>query len=117
MLRKMVCQTLIASLLGVSMQTAGAGMIGADRAVTASTQADRTLVLSVLDRADTSAALQAQGIDPAQARERVAVMSDQEVRQLASDINSAPAGADVSVGGVLLVVAVAAAVWYFVFRR
>jgi len=117
MLRKMVCQTLIASLLAVSVQTAGAGMIGADRAVTASTQADRTLVLSVLDRADTSAALQAQGIDPAQARERVAVMSDQEVRQLASDINSAPAGADVSVGGVLLVVAVAAAVWYFVFRR
>lgn len=117
MLKKMICQTLIASLLAVSVQTAGAGMLGADRAVTASTQADRTLVLSVLNRADTVAALQSQGIDPAQARERVAIMSDQEVRQLASDINSAPAGADISVGGVLLVVAVAAAVWYFVFRR
>lgn len=117
MLKKMVCQTLIASLLAVSVQTAGAGMIGADRAVTPSTQADRALVLSVLNRADTATALQAQGVDPAQARERVAVMSDQEVRQLASDINSAPAGADVSVGGVLLVVAVAAVIWYFVFRR
>ena len=117
MLKKMICQTLIASMFAVSVQTAGAGMIGADRAVTASTEADRTLVLSVLSRADTVAALQAHGVDPAQARERVAVMSEQEVRQLASDINSAPAGADISVGGVLLVVAVAAAVWYFVFRR
>ena len=117
MLRKLVCQTLIASLLAVSVQTAGAGMIGADRAVTTAAQADRTLVLDVLNRADTVAALQAYGVDPAQARERVAVMSDQEVRQLAGDIQSAPAGADPSVGGVLLVVAVAAAVWYFVFRR
>jgi hypothetical protein len=117
MLKKVICQTMIASLLAVSMQTAGAGMIGADRAVTNSTQAERTLVLSVLNRADTVAALQAHGVDPAQARERVAVMSDQEVRELANDINSAPAGAAITFGGVLLVVAVAAAVWYFVFRR
>lgn len=117
MLKNVICQTLIASLFAVSVQTAGAGMIGAERAVTTSIQADRTLVLNVLDRADTVAALQAHGIDPAQARERVAVMSDQEVRQLASDINLAPAGADITIGGVLLVAAVAAAVWYFVFRR
>jgi hypothetical protein len=91
-------------------------MIGADRAA-APVEVDRTMVLSVLDRAETVAQLQAQGIDPAAARERVGAMSDQEVRQLAADIQTAPAGADISVGGILLVAAVAAAIWYFVFRR
>jgi hypothetical protein len=113
--KKAICHALIASMLALSVHSAGAGMIGVDRAVPV--QADRELVLSVLDRAETVAQLQAQGIDPAAARERVAAMSDQEVQQLAADIQHAPAGADVSVAGVLLVVAIAAAIWYFVFRR
>lgn len=114
--KKIICHALIASMFAFSVHSAGAGMIGADQAVPAAT-AERTLVLNVLDRAETTAQLQAQGIDPAAARDRVAAMSDQEVQQLAADMQTAPAGADVSVGGVLLVAAIAAAVWYFVFRR
>lgn len=114
--KKAICHALIASMLAFSVHSAGAGMIGADSAARPA-DADRTMVLAVLDRAETVAQLQAQGIDPAAARERVAAMSDHEVQQLASDIQSAPAGADISVGGVLLVAAVAAAIWYFVFRR
>lgn len=117
MSKKVICHGLIASMLALSVQTAGAGMIGADRTVPAQAQADRTLILGVLDRPDTVAQLQAHGVDPVSARERVAALSDHEVRQLASDIETAPAGADVSVGGILLVAAVAAAIWYFVFRR
>ena len=42
-------------------------------------------------------------------------MSDQEVSQLAADIKAAPAGADG--GTILAVVVIAAAIWYFAFRR
>jgi hypothetical protein len=115
MLKKMTCRALIVSMLALSFQGAGAAMIGAEQAATHSVAADRAVVLGVLERADTVERLQAQGIDLAQARDRVAAMNDQEVSRLAGDIQSAPAGADV--GSVIVVAAVAAAVWYFFFRR
>lgn len=111
MMKKMTCRALVVSLLALSFQTANAGMIGADQAA----GADRGVVLSALDRADTASALQQRGIDPALARERVAAMSDQEVSQLAADIQAAPAGADG--GTIAAIVLIGAAVWYFAFRR
>jgi len=113
MLRKMTCRALIVSMFALSVQTAGASMIGAERADPV--QADRALVMGVLDRTDAASQLLAQGIDPAQARERIAAMNDQEVQQLAQDIRTAPAGADG--GTIAAVVIIAAAVWYFVFRK
>jgi len=114
-LKKTTCRALIVSVLALSFQTAGAGMIGAEQAAPAAPQQDRHAVLAVLDRADTATQLQAMGIDPQQARERVKAMSDAEVAQLATDLRQAPAGADTS--GLLAVIVVAALVWYFVFRR
>lgn len=114
-LKKMTCRTLVVSMLALSFQTASAGMIGAEQAAPATTQTDRGMVLEVLARADTASRLQSMGVDPQQARERVAAMSDQEVSSLATDLRTAPTGAD---GGTLLfVVIIAAAVWYFAFRR
>jgi hypothetical protein len=105
-------------MMTLSFQSARAGLIGAEQAAAdggASTQ--RTLVLSVLDRAETAAQLQAQGIDPAMARERVASMTDQEVRQLAGDMQTAPAGASLHAGGWVAVIVIAGLIWYFAFRR
>ena len=116
-LKKNTCRVLVVSLLALSLQTARAGMIGTEQAAAdtgAATQ--RSLVMSVLDRAETAAQLQAQGIDPAMARERVASMTDQEVRQLAGDIHTAPAGA-MSSGGWLAVIVIAGLIWYFAFRK
>jgi hypothetical protein len=113
-LKKMTCRGLVVSMLALSFQTAGAGMIGAEQAAPGTAQTDRSMVLQVLARADTASQLAAMGVDPNQARERVAAMSDQEVTQLASDIREAPAGADVSW---LAVIVIAAAIWYFVYRR
>lgn len=112
MMKKMTCRALVVSLLALSFQTANAGLIGADQAVAGT---DRGAVLSVLSRAETATALQQRGIDPSLARERVAAMTDQEVSQLAADIKAAPAGADG--GTVAAVILIAAAVWYFAFRR
>jgi len=114
-MKKMTCRALVVSLLALSFQTANAGLIGADQAAAASAAADRSLVVSVLNRAETTAQLQAQGIDPEMARARIAAMSDQEVQQLAQDIQTAPAGA--GAGAWLAVILVLAAVWYFAFRR
>lgn len=116
-MKKMTCRALVVSLLALSFQTASAGMIGADQAAAASAaQTDRGMVMSVLNRAETTAQLQAQGIDPALARERVSAMTDQEVQALAQDMQTAPAGA-LSSGGWLAVILVAGLVWYFAFRK
>ena len=111
-MKKMTCRALVVSLLALSFQTANAGMIGADQAAA---QTDRTMVLSVLSRAETASQLQAQGIDPAQARARVAAMTDQEVQTLAQDMQAAPAGAASS--GWWAVILIAALVWYFAYRK
>ena len=114
-LKKMTCRGLVVSMLALSFQTASAGMIGADQAAPGAAQNDRAMVLEVLARADTASQLEAMGVDPRQAQDRVAAMSEQEVTQLAADMRQAPAGADA--GGVVLVLVVAAAIWYFAFRR
>jgi hypothetical protein len=116
-MKKMTCRALVVSLLTLSFQTANAGLIGADQAVAATAaQTDRGMVMSVLNRAETAAQLQAQGIDPTMARQRVAAMTDREVQALAQDMHTAPAGA-LDGGGWLAIVVVAALVWYFAFRK
>jgi hypothetical protein len=116
-MKKMTCRALIVSLLAFSFTTARAGLIGADQAAAAgAAQSDRVAVMSVLNRAETASQLQAQGIDPQMARERVAAMTDQEVHAIAQDMQTAPAGAITS-GGWLAIVVVAALVWYFAFRK
>jgi len=113
-LKKMTCRALIVSMLTFSFASAKAGMIGADQ--TAGT-IDRAAIMSVLDRAETAAQLQAQGIDPTMARERVAAMSDQEVQQLAQDMQTAPAGAALHAGGWIAIIVVAGLIWYYMMRK
>ena len=118
LMKNLTCRFLIVALLSLSFQAARAGMIGADQAATAGApQTDRGVVMSVLGRAETTAQLQAAGIDPAMARERVAAMTDQEVQALASDLQNAPAGAALHAGGYLAIVLVAGLIWYFAYRR
>ncbi len=112
-MKKMTCRALVVSLLALSFQTANAGMIGADQAAA---QTDRSMVISVLSRAETAAQLQAAGVDPQLARERVAQMTDLEVHALAQDLQTAPAGA-MSTGGWIALVVIVAAVWYFAYRK
>ncbi len=113
---KTLCRLLIALMIWTPYQFATAGMIGTDKVVTSSAQADRTTVLNFMTRGDVQNQLQAMGIDPTTAKDRVAAMSDDEVRSLAGHINSMPAGAMSSGAAILLIIIVAAAVWWF-WRR
>jgi hypothetical protein len=103
---KAVCRLLIALAIWTPYQLAQAGMIGTQPLA----QAERGAVLNFVTRGDVASQLQAFGLDPATARDRVAAMTDDEVRQLAGRINTAPAGADVA--GLLLLIVVIAVIWW-----
>ena len=114
--KKTTCRVLVASLFALSFQTAHAGLIGADQAAAGSTSPERALVLSTLDRADVVAQLQAAGVDPLAARERVKSMTEQEVQAMAQDIQAAPAGG-INAWGWVAIVVIAALVWYYAIRK
>lgn len=86
---------IISSILGFPL-TAQASIITTDEALsTEATGANRDRVSTFLARADVRDALQAQGVNPELAVERVKAMSDVEVAQLAGRIDQAPAGGDI----------------------
>jgi hypothetical protein len=112
-----ICRLLVVLMVWTPYQFAQAGMIGTDQAVSAASQADRSTVLNFFSRNDVASRLQAFGIEPATARDRVAALTDQEVQSLAGQINSAPAGA-LSDGAVIviLLILMAVGIW-FVWQR
>jgi hypothetical protein len=115
-MKKTTCRVLVTSLLALSFQTAQAGLIGADQAAAGQASTERSLVLNTLDRAEVANQLLRAGVDPMDAKARVATMSDQEVHALAQDIQAAPAGA-MDAGGWLAVLVVIGLIWYFAFRK
>jgi len=104
-----VCRLLITLAIWAPYQSAQAGMIGTEQ-LTQAAPPERGTMLNFVSRSDVASQLQAFGLDPATAKERVAAMTDDEVRHLAGRINTAPAGADVA--GLLLLIVVIAVIWW-----
>jgi hypothetical protein len=81
------------------MHSAQATVISTEQVAAAQAPAERSeghaRLNATLDRADVAAALQARGVDPLAARERVASLTDDEAAALATEIDRAPAGGDV----------------------
>jgi hypothetical protein len=98
LLKRFIAGSLIVCLGGVSlplhagMLTSEAGLAGAERAQ----------IFKLLDREDVRSQLQANGVTPAHVKARVAAMTDDEVAQLAGQMESLPAGGDIL--GILLTV-------------
>jgi len=113
---RMLCRLLMVLMVWSPLQMAQAGMIGTDQVASAASQADRNTVLQYLDRAEVTNQLQSMGVDAATVKDRVAAMTDQEVQQIAGKIQSMPAGAS-DAGVLLLIVLIAAVVWWVWFRR
>lgn len=92
-----------ALLLTMTALPASAAMVGTDRVLgNATLEADRTELISMIEREDVREQLSAMGVDPDAAQERVARMTDAEVAQLKDRIGELPAGQDAL--GVILVV-------------
>jgi hypothetical protein len=110
-----LCRLLIVLMAWTPFQYAQAGMIGTETAVSTNAAAERAALVSLVNRSDIASQLQSLGIDPATARDRVDAMTDEEVRTLASSIQSAPVGADST--GVVLLILVAVGLWWWFSRR
>jgi len=111
---KMICRLLVVSLMMFQFSAAHASMVRTDQVI-AGAQAERNTVLSTLNRAEVASQLQAMGVDPAQAQERVAALTDDEARSLAGNLNSAPAGA-MFPGGWWVIGIIVALVVYFTWK-
>ena len=103
-MRRLISVLLIVSLTGMGLPlSAQAGMLPTDRVV-ASPAKER--VTSFLDRSDVRAQLESMGVNPADAKARVATLTDDEAAQLAAKIDNLPAGGDAAgalIGALLIV--------------
>ena len=97
--RRTIAAVLTVCLTGTTfMHSAQATVISTEQVAAAQAPAERSeghaRLNATLDRADVAAALQARGVDPQAARDRVAALTDAEAAALATDIDRAPAGGD-----------------------
>jgi hypothetical protein len=82
-------------LVSVPFNHADAALVKTETVLTmAQGQKSREAVIGFLDRKDVQAAMKAQGINAAEAKARVASLSDAEVARIAGQIDSLPAGGD-----------------------
>jgi len=97
-LKRGVASLLVASVAYTGfVQTAQATLIGTEQVAQASAGRidDRSRIDAALARADVREQLQKFGVDPQQATERVASLTDEEAARLASSLDSAPAGGNI----------------------
>jgi hypothetical protein len=108
LVKRFFCAFVAASILFTgSIQTVQAAMISAEQVagsvVSSGGEQDRARIISTLSREDVQAALVARGIDPAQAKDRVAALTDEEASLMASQVDSAAAGGNGIIGAIVLV--------------
>lgn len=104
LLRRITALTLIVSISGLAVPLpAQAAMLATQNALVS---ADKARIGAFLDRSDVREQLQARGVDAADAKARVAALSDEEAQQLAQRIDRLPAGGDAAgaiIGAALIV--------------
>ncbi len=97
-------------LLDFTVQTAKAQMIGTHTVIAAQQQeASRERVTAFLGRDDVQRIMVKQGVDAAEARQRVASLSDSELTKISKAMEQLPAGGDGGIGTII-----GAAVFIFV---
>jgi len=105
--RNSVVAMLVASLFAASMQSAAyAGVISTQQYLTAvDREATKARIDAVLAREEVRSRLEQYGVDPVAADARIAALTDQELEQLATDLESLPAGGDLlAVLGIVAIV-------------
>lgn len=114
MFTRLISRLLIVCMIGLPFQV-HAGLIGTDDVVSsAQAAAARGTVASVLNRSDVASQLQAFGLTPQAAKDRVAALTDSEVAKLAGQIEGLPAGAESNVGAILLIILLGVLIWWAV---
>ena len=107
-MKRTICRLLAVLMIWTPYQMASAGMIATDRSVASSD--DRAALNAFFARAEVAQQLQSFGIDTANAKARVAALSDAEARALAGEVADAPAGG-VYAAGIIAVIVIALVAW------
>ena len=90
---------------GFVSQAAFAAMVTTETVVSEQVRVlDRDQLAAALEREDVQASLEAYGVSPEEAAERVAALTDEEARELAQNIDALPAGGSGTVTILLLVI-------------
>ena len=91
---RVVILTMLA--MGLPMQSAFAGMVETDQAVSHElANQDRARISAFLDREDVLAQLQKEGVTAGDAKARVYALTDDEAHMIAGKLDQLPAGGDV----------------------
>lgn len=100
---------LIAIVYGFLAPTAQAGLVPTEQvSADAKVQADREKIRAFMNRADAQQSLQAMGVEPESAKQRVDALTDAEVETIAGKIDALPAGGNLgNIDSKLLVLIVA----------
>jgi hypothetical protein len=103
-LSRFLSAALVVSMLGATMPApVSARMIGSEETLSAAqVDADRATISAWLARAEVRDELVAMGVSPAEVEARVAALGDDEIRDLAGKVGTAPAGAGI-VGALVFV--------------
>lgn len=110
---KFVSRVVILCMMALPFQAVQAAMVGTDQIVaSAQAQQDRDKVRTFLARADVQQQMQKMGVQPGNAQERVAAMTDQEVSAVAGKIDTLPAGAMSGWGVAAIVIIIGLIVWW-----
>lgn len=114
---KLISQLLIVSMILLPFSTQ-AGMIGTGQAVaSAQDLANLDKVRDFVSRGDVVKQFETMGITASAAQDRVNAMTQQEVNQIAGQIDSLPVGADSGWGWVAVVVVVAVVIWLVWYKK
>ena len=116
-MKRAILKVMIALMIWTPYQFAMAGMIGTGQLVASASQTDRGAVLNLLSRSEVTRQLQVLGIDPAQARDRVNAMTDQELAAFAQPLNALPAGGANHAAAILIILVVIFALWWDLGRK
>ena len=101
--KRVISLLLVAAMVGGGVLPAQAAMVGTDSLIQqAQSEYDREQLVAMLERAEVQQQLVAMGVDVADAKQRVAQLTDSELQQLNGQLGELPAGGD-ALGVVLLV--------------
>ena len=100
-IRRCIASLLVVSMTGLALPLpAQAAVVATDAALAA---AQRERVATLLERGDVRAQLEAHGVRPAEVKARVAALTDEEVAQLAGQLERLPAGGEGIIGAFVIV--------------
>ena len=110
-MKRSVWRASVVSILTVAIvnlglvSAASAAIVSTEALVVSNRDADLAAIRAQLDRQDVREQMQKMGVDPTTIDSRVASLSDRELHQLATDMQSAPAGGDILalIGAVFIV--------------